>query len=339
MNKISTIGVDLAKNVFHLCTQDQRGHILHQSKLGRSQFKHFLATTALSRVVFESCATAHYWSRVATAHGHQVKLIHPAFVTPYVKSNKNDFNDAEAICEADSRPTMRYVETKTVAQQDIQLLHRIRQRQVQQRTALANQIRGQLLEYGLAIPKGMNLLRCRLASILEDGENELTPMARELFSALREELCVLDDRVKQADKQVKQLAQDHLTCQRLMKIPGIGPLNATALVAAIGHAGRFKNGRELSAWLGLVPRQHSTGGQPRLLGISKRGDRYVRTLLVQGALSALTRCHRRPDPHLVWARQLREKKGTQKAAVALANKMARIIWSVMAKDHEYMAVV
>jgi len=314
-------------------------HILHQKKLGRSQVKHFLATTALSRVVFESCATAHYWGRVATAYGHQVNLIHPAYVTPYVKTNKNDFNDAEAICEAASRPTMRYVETKTVAQQDIQLLHRIRQRQVQQRTALANQIRGQLLEYGLAIPKGINLLRSRLAGILEDGENELTPFARGLFSALREELCALDDRVKQADKRVKQLAQDHPVCQRLMKIPGIGPLNATALVAAIGHAGRFKNGRELSAWLGLVPRQNSTGGQQRLLGISKRGDGYVRALLVQGALSALMRCQRRSDPQLVWARQLREQKGTKKAAVALANKMARIIWSVMAKDREYRIVV
>jgi len=339
MNKINTVGVDLAKNVFHLCTQDQRGHILHQKKLGRSQFKHFLATTALSRVVFESCATAHYWGRVATAYGHQVNLIHPAYVTPYVKTNKNDFNDAQAICEADSRPTMRYVEAKTVAQQDIQLLHRIRQRQVQQRTALANQIRGQLLEYGLAIPRGIHLLRNKLASILEDGENELSPLARELFSTLREELYTLDDRVKQADKRVKHLAQGHPTCQRLMKIPGIGPLNATALVAAIGHAGRFKNGRELSAWLGLVPRQHSTGGQQRLLGISKRGDGYVRTLLVQGALSALTRCQRRSDPQLVWARQLREQKGTKKAAVALANKMARIIWSVMAKDHEYRIIV
>ena len=276
---------------------------------------------------------------MATAYGHQVNLIHPAYVTPYVKTNKNDFNDAEAICEAASRPTMRYVETKTVAQQDIQLLHRIRQRQVQQRTALANQIRGQLLEYGLAIPKGINLLRSRLAGILEDGENELTPFARGLFSALREELCALDDRVKQADKRVKQLAQDHPVCQRLMKIPGIGPLNATALVAAIGHAGRFKNGGELSAWLGLVPSQNSTGGQQRLLGISKRGDGYVRALLVQGALSALMRCQRRSDPQLVWARQLREQKGTKKAAVALANKMARIIWSVMAKDREYRIVV
>lgn len=339
MNKINTVGVDLAKNVFHLCAQNQQGQILHQGKLGRTQFKHFLATTAPSRIVFESCATAHYWSRVATAHGHQVKLIHPAYVKPYVKTNKNDCNDAQAICEADSRPTMRYVEAKTVAQQDIQLLHRIRQRQVQQRTALANQIRGQLLEYGLALPKGINLLRSRLAGILEDGENELTPLARGLFSALRDELCAPDDRVKQVDRQVKQLAQDHPTCQRLMQIPGIGPLNATALVAAIGHAARFKHGRELSAWLGLVPRQHSTGGQQRLLGISKRGDGYVRSLLVQGALSALTRCQGRSDPRLVWARQLRENKGTQKAGVALANKMARIIWSVMAKNHDYVAMV
>jgi len=339
MNKTNTIGVDLAKNVFHLCVQDSTGHNLEKRKLGRSQFKHFLATAPVSRIVFESCATAHYWTRVATQGGHQTSLIHPAYVKPYLKTNKNDFNDAEAICEADSRPTMRYVSSKTIAQQDIQLLHRIRQRQVQQRTALVNQIRGQLLEYGIAIPKGISQVRSRLAGILEDAENELTPWARALFHAVREELYALDDRIKQADKQVKQLANEHPTCQRLMVIPGIGPMIATALISTIGDANNFKNGRELSAWLGLVPKQYSTGGQQRLLGISKRGDGYVRALLVQGALSAITRCKGRTDNQLLWARQLQAKKGLQKAAVALANKMARIVWSVMAKDHDYVANV
>lgn len=339
MNKTNTIGVDLAKNVFHLCIQDNKGHILKKIKLGRSQLKHFLGTTPVSRIVYESCATSHYWTRVAIRHGHQTKLIHPAYVKPYLKTNKNDFNDAEAICEADSRPTMRYVVPKTIAQQDIQLLHRIRQRQVQHRTALVNQIRGQLLEYGIAIPKGISQVRSRLVGILEDGENELTPQARALFHALRQELCALDDRIKQADKQVKRLASELPVCQRLMAIPGVGPMIATALVSVIGDANNFKNGRELSAWLGLVPKQYSTGGQQRLLGISKRGDGYVRALLVQGALSAITRCKGRSDNQLLWARQLHEKKGLQKAAVALANKMARIIWSVMAKDHEYVAVV
>ncbi|MEN8179608.1 MAG: IS110 family transposase [Pseudomonadota bacterium] len=339
MNKTNTIGVDLAKNVFHRCIQDTKGHILEKTKLGRSQFKHFLATTPVSRVVFESCSTAHYWSRVANRYNHESLLIHPAYVKPYLKTNKNDFNDAEAICEADSRPTMRYVAAKTIAQQDIQLLHRIRQRQVQQRTALANQIRGQLLEYGVAIPQGISQVRSRLASILEDGENELTPLARTLFDALRQEFCEVDDRVKQADKQVKQLANEHPICQRLMKIPSIGPMIATALISAIGNASSFKNGRELSAWLGLVPKQYSTGGQQRLLGISKRGDGYVRALLVQGALSAITRCKDRSDDQLLWARGLQEKKDLQKAAVALANKTARIVWSVMAKDHDYVEVV
>jgi len=276
---------------------------------------------------------------VATRHGHDVKLIHPAYVKAYLKTNKNDFNDAEAICEADSRPTMRYVSPKTIAQQDIQLLHRIRQRQVQKRTALVNQIRGQLLEYGISIPQGISQVRNRLAGILEDGENELTPVARILFNELRQELCELDDRVKQADKKVKQLASEHPICLRLMVMPGIGPMIATALICAIGDTNNFKNGRELSAWLGLVPKQYSTGGKQRLLGISKRGDGYVRALLVQGAISAITRCKDRADSQLVWARQLREKKGLQKAAVALANKMARIIWSMMAKDHDYVAIV
>jgi len=339
MNKTNTIGVDLAKNVFHLCVQDSRGHILDKIKLGRSQFKHFLATTPISRVVFESCATSHYWARVATRHNHQTKLIHPAYVKPYLKTNKNDFNDAEAICEADSRPTMRYVSSKTIAQQDIQLLHRIRQRQVQQRTALVNQTRGQLLEYGIAIPKGISQVRSQLAGILEDAENELTPQARILFHGLQQELYALDDKIKQADKQVKQLANEDPVCQRLMAIPGVGPMIATALISTIGDANNFKNGRELSAWLGLVPKQYSTGGQQRLLGISKRGDGYARALLVQGALSAITRCKGRSDSQLLWARQLQEKKGLQKAAVALANKMARIVWSVMARDHDYVTVV
>ncbi len=339
MNKVNTIGVDLAKNVFHQCTQDHRGHILNKTKLGRSQFKQFLGSIPASRIVFESCATAHYWSRVATRHGHDVKLIHPAYVKAYLKTNKNDFNDAEAICEADSRPTMRYVSSKTIAQQDIQLLHRVRQRQVQKRTALVNQIRGQLLEYGIPIPQGIHHVRGRLAGILEDGENELTPTSRALFNELRQEFCELDGRIKQADKKVKQLASEHPICLRLMAMPGIGPMIATAMISAMGDANSFKNGRELSAWLGLVPKQYSTGGKQRLLGISKRGDGYVRTLLVQGAMSAITRCKNRSDSQLVWARQLREKKGLQKAAVALANKMARIIWSMMAKDHDYVAIV
>ena len=339
MSKTNTIGVDLAKNVFHLHIQDSKGHVLQKLKFGRSQFQHFLATTPISQVVFESCSTSHYWYQRSTYHGHQTRLIHPAYVKPYVKTNKNDFNDAEVICEADSRPTMRYVTAKTVAQQEIQLLHRIRQRVVQQRTALINQIRGQLLEYGIAIPTGISQVRSQLAGILEDGENELTPFARALFDSLRQELYSVDDRVKALDKKVKQLANEHPICQRLMDIPGVGPMIATALISAIGNASNFKNGRELSAWLGLVPKQHSTGGQQRLLGISKRGDGYVRALLVQGAISALTRCKGRCDSQLVWARQLHAAKGLQKAAIALANKMARIIWSIMARDRDYVMVM
>jgi len=339
MNKTNMIGVDLAKNVFHLHIQDSKGHVLQKLKLGRSQFQHFLATTPISQIVFESCSTSHYWHRRSTYHGHQARLIHPAYVKPYVKTNKNDFNDAEAICEADSRPTMRYVTVKTVEQQDIQLLHRIRQRVVQQRTALVNQIRGQLLEYGIALPKGISQVRSRLAGILEDAENELTPFARTLFSSLCQELYGVDERVKTLDKKVKQLANEHPICQRLMAIPGIGPMVATAVLSAIGNASNFKNGRELSAWLGLVPKQYSTGGQQRLLGISKRGDGYVRALLVQGAISAITRCKGRCDRQLVWARQLHVTKGLQKAAIALANKMARIIWSIMARDRDYVMVM
>jgi transposase len=306
--------------------------------MGRSQLKRFLANTPASRVVFESCASAHYWARVAVRDGHEVGLIHPSYVKAYLKTNKNDFNDAEAICEADSRPTMRYVCTKTVEQQDIQLLHRIRQRQVQQRTALTNQIRGQLLEYGIALPRGLNRVRNKLVDLLEEGDNELTPMSRVLFEQLRQELIELENRIARADRQIQQLASNHPVCKRLLQLPGIGPISATALVASIGDATKFNNGRELSAWLGLVPRQHSTGGQQRLGGISKRGDSYVRFLLIQGAVAAISGCRNRTDNQIRWARRLRAQKGLSKAAVALANKTARIVWSVMAKDHDYVVM-
>ncbi len=231
---------------------------------------------------------------------------------------------------------MRYVASKTIEQQDIQLLHRVRERQVKQRTALVSQIRGQLLEYGVAIPQGISRVRRQMSGILEDAENELSYQARVLFGELQQEPYDLDIRVKESDRKVKQMANQNPVCQRLMAIPGIGVMIATALVSAIGNASNFKNGRELSAWLGLVPRQYSTGGKQRLLGISKRGDSYLRSLLVQGAISAMTRSKNRTNNQLTWARQLRVKNGFQKAAVALSNKTARIIWSVMAKDHDYV---
>jgi transposase len=338
MNNTNTVGVDLAKNTFHLCIQNNKGNIIKKVMLSRPKFKQLLATEPSSRVVFESCSTSHYWFRVATGYGHTVQLIHPTFVKAFVKTNKNDFNDAEAICEAASRPSMRYVSPKSIAQQDIQLLHRIRQRQVQQRTAISNQIRGQLLEYGLTIPSGIRQVKIHLSSYLEEPDNELTALKRVLFNELREELAELNHRISDSDKKIKQMAAAHPVCERLMKIPGVGPITATALISTIGKATNFKNGRELSAWLGLVPKQHSTGGKNNLLGISKRGDSYVRTLLVQGAISAMTRCKNKTDNQLLWAQKLRANKGLQKASVALANKMARIIWSVMANDHDYVVM-
>lgn len=210
---------------------------------------------------------------------------------------------------------------------------------MQQRTALVNQIRGQLLEYGIPIPLGVSQVSCRLISIIEDPENELTVVSRELLHECWLELTALNAHIRQSDKKIIQLANNHPVCLRLMAIPGIGPIIATALIAAIGNANTFKNGRELSAWLGLVPKQYSTGGQQRLLGISKRGDRYVRSLFVQGAISAITRCKNRQDNQIQWARQLREIKGLKRSAVALANKMARIVWSVMARDHDYVVII
>ena len=248
----------------------------------------------------------------------------PQFVKPYVKSNKNDANDAEAICEAVSRPNMRFVSVKTVGQQDIQGLHRVRSRLVGQRTALVNQTRGLLMEYGVVVPQTPAVLRRRLPEILEDAENGLTATARALFASLYEELRQLDERVREMEQRVQQVYKSLEPCQRLAEVPGIGPLTATAFVAAVGDARAFHSGREMAAWLGLVPRQSSTGGRPRLLGISKRGDRYLRTLLIHGARAVLRVAHRHPDGRNRWVQAGEHRRGKNVAAVALANKNARI---------------
>lgn len=253
----------------------------------------------------------------------------PQFVKPYVKSNKNDYLDAEAICEAVTRPNMRFVPIKSVEQQALQQLHRARSQAVAQRTAQANQIRGFLLEYGVVVPQGMGLLRRRLPELLEDAENGLPGEVRALLAALGEELRHLDQRVQGFDRQIERQSQQQAACRQLQTIPGIGPLIATALVAAVGNATVFKNGREMAAWLGLVPKQHSTGGRNVLLGISKRGDVYLRTLLIHGARAALRFAEKRTDRHSQWMARLLQRRGKNVAAVAVANKNVRIAWALL----------
>jgi transposase len=255
-------------------------------------------------------------------------------VKAYVKSNKNDTRDAEAICEAVSRPTMRFVAVKTPQQQELQMMHRVRSRLVGRRTALVNQVRGFLLEQGIAIGQGIHVIRRRLPEVLEEAQNALTDSMRELLAELREELVELDARIDVLNERLEARCQSEAACRLLRSIPGIGPLSATALFGAV-RASDFRNGRDLAAWAGLVPRQHSTGGQPRLLGISKRGDRYLRMLLIHGARSALQAAHKRDDRLSRWAVELERRRGRNIATVALANKNARIAWAVMAHEQSF----
>jgi transposase len=261
--------------------------------------------------------------------------MNPRYVKAYVKTNKTDARDAEAIAEAVSRPQMRFASLKTVGQQEELMVHRVRSRLVADRTALANQIRGFLLEFGIAVAQGIRVLRRRLPEILEQADSELGPKGRQLMAELREELHALDERVQELDARLQIEANTDERCRRLQEVPGIGPLTASALVATIGNAHDFKSGRDLAAWLGLVPRQHGTGGVPRLLGISKRGDRYVRTLLVHGARAALRVAEKRNDRPSRWALAVQKRRGRNIAIVALANKMARIVWAIWTGQRAY----
>ena len=268
--------------------------------------------------------------------GHTVKLMAPQFVKPYVKSNKNDANDAEAICEAVARPTMRFVAIKTIEQQDIQAVHRIRSELVQQRTAKVNQIRGLLGEYGLVVGQRIDVLRKALPLILEDAENGLTVDFRTLLEGLQQDLITLDERVDEMDKKIKLLASSNEDAKRLQQIPGIGPITATALISAIGDGKQFKRGRDLAAWLGLTPKQHSSGGKDRLLGISKRGDAYLRTLLIHGARAVLRVAGNKDDPRSRWIQSLCGRRNKNIAAVAVANKNARIVWALLTKKTDFL---
>jgi len=335
--KVKVLGIDLSKNVFQLHGVDKRGKAVLRKQVKRSHLKAFIACIPKCLIGLEACGSAHYWARTFKRYGHEVKIMAPQFVKPYIKSNKNDAADAEAICEAVSRPSMRFVGIKSVEQQDIQCIHRIRQRLVKNRTALGNEIRGFLLEYGIAIPKGLSHLQKLIPVIVEDEKNELTSMIKEEMRYLLEELLQLHDKVKQYELKLKAISRSKDVCKRLEKIPGVGPMTSTAIWAATGDPNNFKNGRAYSAWLGLVPKQYSTGGKVKLLGISKRGDKYIRSLLVHGARSRIIACKNKEDKQSLWIKKVIERRGKFKAYVALANKNARVIWKLMATGEEYKA--
>jgi transposase len=332
---LKTVGLDTAKHVFQVHGVDAGGQTVLRKRLRRSQISDFFANLPKCVVGIEATQGAHYWSRVIGTFGHEVRLVAPQFVKPYLKGQKNDARDAAAICEAIGRPEMHFVPRKSVEQQDLQALHRIRSRLVGSRTQLGNQIRGLLAEYGIILPLHLNQVRQQLPMMFCEDHPLLTSFGRELFASLYEELCTLDERIQAMETRIQRVFSTNDRCQKIAAIEGVGPVTATAIVAAVADASVFRNGRQLAAWLGLVPRQHSSGDKQRLLGITKRGDPYLRTLLIHGARSVVYRASGKTDSRSQWIADKQRKLGTTKACVAVANKNARIIWALLAKDEPY----
>ncbi len=329
--KITTIGIDLAKEVFQIHGVDNHGKTVLRKQLRRREMAKYFGNLESCLVGMEACGSSHHWARKLGKFGHTVKLMSPQFVKPYVKTNKHDMADAEAICEAVSRPNMRFVSIKNVEQQSILSVHRARQGFVKARTAQANQIRGLLSEFGIVIPQGIHSIDKRMPDILEDADNGLPGTMRHLLKRLNDYLKELSRQVEALELQIKLWHKENEASQKLEAIPGIGPITASAIVATVGNAREFKNGRQLSAWLGLVPKQRSSGGKQILLGISKRGDTYLRTLLIHGARAVIRFAEKKAEPEN-WLRKLIMRRNKNVAAVALANKNARIIWALLAKD-------
>jgi len=332
--QITTVGIDLAKNVFQVHGANEHGKPVLRKVLRRGQVAAYFSNLPSCLIGMEACASAHHWARKLQALGHEVRLIAPQFVKPYVKSNKNDAADAEAICEAVARPSMRFVPIKNTEQQSVLALHRVRQAFVKARTAQANQIRGLLGEFGLVVPQGISYITERVPALLEDADNGLPARMRPLIYRLLDHLRLLHQQIAEVENEIKLWHRDNEYSRRLEAIPGIGVLTATALAATVGNAHGFDSGRQLAAWLGLVPRQHSSGGKTNLLGMSKRGDAYLRTLLIHGARSVIYRATQRGDER-DWLVQLTARRNKNVAAVALANKTARIAWALLAHGREF----
>lgn len=336
---MNIIGVDLAKEKFSFCVMNKTGRVLLRKDSRRNGLIEAVAKQGPGIVAMEACGGAHYWARCFKAQGYDVRIMAAQFVKPFVKSNKNDEIDAEAICEAASRPQMRFVSARSEEQQDLQNLHRVRERLIRHRNALSNEIRGLLLEYGIVIAKGISHVRNRLPGLIEEHGGKHSQVWRATFCELYEEFCYLEERIEHYDKRLVEISRMNEACQRLQEIPGVGVLISTAIVAAVGNPKDFKNGRQFAAWLGLVPRQNSTGGRTCLGSITKRGNKYIRKLLVQGACScgiAAQRKYNHKDPlkRVVspredWLLRLAKRRSAKKAMVAMANKMARTIWVVL----------
>jgi transposase len=333
--KITTIGIDLAKAVFQVHGVDERGKTVLRKQLKRKDMLSFFSNRQICLIGMEACGSAHYWARELAKFGHTVRLMAPQFVKPYVKTNKSDRNDAEAICEAVGRKNMRFVPVKTAEQQTVLALHRGRQGFVKARTAQSNQIRGLLAEFGLVIPKGVGHIAKSLPEILEDGENGLPGMMRELLARLSENLKEMDKQAGELEQKIKLWHRENEQSRKLEAIAGIGPMTASAFVATVGDAKSFKNARQVPAWLGMVPRHDGTGGNVKLGSISKRGDVYLRTLLIHGARTVIRHVERKPEPADGWLKKLIARRHKNIAAVALAARNARIAWALLAHERSY----
>lgn len=343
MNKISVVGLDLAKNIFQVHGIDEQGEVVIRKPLKRRDVLTYFARLEPCLIGIEACGGMHYWGRELSKLGHTVRAVPAQFVKPYVKSNKNDANDAEAICEAVQRPHMRFARIKTAEQQAVLHLHHGRRLLLAQRVALSNHMRSVMLEYGVSLPVGSTVVSSRLPELLEDGENNLPTLVRYLLLEMKEAHDQLNERIHRLECQLKAWHQGNEISQRLMTIPGIGLLTATALAAQIDEGQDFRNGRQLAAYLGLVPRQWSSGGKPKLLGISKRGDGYLRGLLIHGARAVIHHVNRRlkqgQPGRNPWLEKLLQRCHVNEAAVALANKMARIAWALVTRKEAYQAPV
>jgi transposase len=336
INNITVLGIDLAKDVFQLHGINEHGKKVMSKKINRGELPIFIANLPSCKIVMEACGSANYWSRKFISYGHDVSQISPQHVKPFVKGNKNDKNDARAIVVAAQQEDIPRVPIKTVEQQELQMLHRYRESLVQERTALANRIRGYLREFGIFMCKGLSHVRKQVPSFLEDGENELTCGIREIINSCYKKLIVLDKEIEHYTQKLEALCKHNEACQRLTTLRGVGPMIATIVYATVGEPGLFKNGRHFAAFLGLVPKEHSSGGKQHLMSISKRGDRYIRSLLIHGGRAVVKTAVNKNDYFITWVQRLHHERGYNKAAVAVANKNARHLWAMMAYGEHYV---
>jgi len=332
--QIATVGLDISKHVFQIHAVDRSGAVLIQKRLRRSELLRFFERLEPCLIGIEACGTSHHWARELLALGHQVKLMPPTYVKSYVRGNKNDAADAEAICEAVTRPTMRFVPIKGIQQQAVLAMHRVRAVLVRQRTMMANALRGHMAEFGIIAPQGLKAVR-ELGRLLSDRQAHIPDIARSALQILVDQMAELERSLVDIEKRLVAWHRADETSRRLATIPGVGPITASAIAATVSNPKQFKSGREFAAWLGLVPRQKASGAKNVLSGISKRGDKYIRRLLVSGSVAILRYSRAKPTPERAWVNALLQRRPAKVAAVALANKTARIAWALMVKEEPY----